>query len=188
MPMAWFSHKISGGHLNPLVSLSALIAGKAKVSTALFNMLGQMVGGFSGFFTLRLIEPPAASSFYDNSGTVELMIMEAMTVFCICLVFLVTANNRKISRAIYGFVVPGVYCAGALSFGVLFSGRFNPAWYCPVYLIEGGFMSTLFIQICAGSVASVLAGLMYRFMLDNTKAKNMERHRGENEDTSTINF
>ena len=79
MPMAWFSHKISGGHLNPLVSLSALIAGKSTVSTALFNMLGQMVGGFSGFFTLRLMEPPAASSFYDNSGTIDLMLMEAIT-------------------------------------------------------------------------------------------------------------
>ena len=188
MPMAWFSFKISGGHLNPFVSLAALIAGKAKLSTAMFNILGQFVGGFSGFFVLRLIEPPAANSFYDNSNTIDLILMEAITVFCICIVFLTTANNRKISRAIYGFVVPGVYCAGALSFGVLFSGRFNPAWYCPVYLIEGGFMSTLLIQMCAGAVASLLGGLVYRFVLDNTKVKGVERHLIENQDTNTINF
>ena len=188
MPMAWFSYKISGGHLNPLVSLAALIAGKSKLSVSLINMLGQISGGFLGFIILRLVEPPAATSFYDKSGLFDLICMESAIVFCICIVYLVTANNRKISRAVYGFVVPGIYCAGALAFGLLFSARFNPAWYLPVYLIEGGFVSTLFIQVSSGAVTSVVAALFYRFVLDNTKVKGMERHLLENQDTNTINF
>ena len=188
MPMAWFSHKLSGGHLNPFVSLASIISGKSRVVVALINVLGQVSGGFLGFIILRLIEPPATKSFYDYSEVLDLVCYESITVFCVCLVFLITANNRKISRAIYGFVVPGMYCAGALTFGAVFSGRFNPAWYLPVYLIEGGFMSTLVIQLCSGAAASVVAALLYRFLLDNTKAKGADRHLLENQDTNSINF
>ena len=188
MPMTWFTFKISGGHLNPLISLAALVGGKSNVSTALVNIVGQFSGGFSGFLVLKLIEPTAASIFYGNFGNLEIICIEAITVFCISMVFLVTANNRKIARAIYGFVVPGTYCVGALCFGSLYSAKFNPAWYGPSYLIDGGFIVRFFLQIGAGAVSAVLAALIYRFVLDNTKIKGIERHLLENQSTNTINF
>ena len=188
MPMSWFTHKISGGHLNPLISLAALIAGKSNISTALINIIGQFSGGFSGFFVLKLIEPTTASIFYSNFGNLEIICIESITIFCLTLVFLITAHNRKISRAIYGFVVPGVYCTGALCFGALYSARFNPAWYGPSYLVDGGFVGKFFLQLCAGVVTAVVSALIYRFVLDNTKQKGVERHLLENQDTNTINF
>ena len=188
LPMMWFSHKISGGHLNPWISIAAIIAGKAPIITCIINILGQIVGAFSGYFTLRMIEPLASQSFIVRANVSEIIIIEGFMVFFICVCFLITSFNRKISRAVYGFVVASLYCAGCLTSGNLFSARFNPAWYLPVYLVEGGFFSVLITQLCTGAVVSVIAGIVYKFMLDNNRSQKEDRTLLDNDETKNLKF
>ena len=190
MPMAWFTHNTSGGHLNPWVSLAAFVSGKSRFIYSLINILGQVVGSFTGALTLKLIKTDAANSFRieDGISKMEIGIIEGMIVFFLCLCFLITSYNRKISRAVYGFVVPSLYCVGSLLCGGKISARFNPAWYTPIYFIEDRYWNFWIVQVPVGAVMAVLAALIYKFVFDNNKTKGLERQLIDNDETKDLKF
>lgn len=182
MPMTWVSNRISGGHLNPFITVSAHLSNvirKSPYKTLVVNILGQFTGGFSGFVVLKLVEPEASQSFYNNSTVTLTIVFESIIVFFLVLTYLITTHNNSRARAIYGLTVPCVYAAGAILVGSLYPGRFNPAWYTPVYLIEAEFLWDLLLQIGSGLVSTVLASLIYRFFLSDKIPKDSENKKKE---------
>ena len=178
MPMTWVSNRISGGHLNPFLTLAAKFSGvirKSPYTTVVVNILGQFTGGFTGFAVLKLVEPEATQSFYNNSTITETILFESIVVFFLTLTYLICTHNANRARAIYGFVVPSVYAAGAILVGSLYPGRFNPAWYVPVYLIEAEYLVNLAVQAASGLVMCVLASVVYVCFLSDKKGKGQNK-------------
>ena len=181
MPMTWVSNRVSGGHLNPFLTLAAKFSGvirKSPYTTVAVNILGQFTGGFTGFTVLKLVEPEATQSFYNNSTVTETILFESLVVFFLTLTYLICTHNANRARAIYGFVVPSVYAAGAILVGSLYPGRFNPAWYMPVYLIEAEYLVNLAIQAASGFVMCVLASVVYVCFLSDKDGKGNKKKGG----------
>ena len=169
MPMIWISQRISGGHLNPFLSVASLILGKCSFGVALTNSLGQFSGGFVGIIFLRILQPQQNHSMYINTTLVDIVVFETLVVFFLTLVFLITNFNSKITRAIHGFAVPAVYAAGNIAAASLYGGRFNPAWYVPIYLFAGTDLLPVLVMAGVGSGVSVVTALLFKFVYFNKK-------------------
>lgn len=123
---------VSGGHLNPAVSLAIFLSKKMPLHTMLGYWVAQLFGGLVGgnaaaitFNTARHIGPPLQPFSYYDAGIVEAL-YTAMIAFVV-LSCAVTGRpsiekNQFFALAIGFVVVAGGYAAGPVS-----GAMFNPA-------------------------------------------------------------
>lgn len=136
-----FAH-ISGAHLNPAVSLSALILGLIDLQTFAHYGLAQLIGGFMGFGLLKALTPDKIYAGSIPEGGAGLcvtavnpllsptqgLLIEFFATAALILVFcsVVDPRNAKNSDGVslkFGFVI----FALAITTGPYTGGSFNPA-------------------------------------------------------------
>lgn len=151
---------VSGGHLNPAVSLAFLATRRMSLTLCISYIVVQVVAGILGglFFMIVFNMHPAAALPVHPFHFTQAAIMEFIFTTMLCFVFLsVTASSSKLpSFALtIGFVVIAAgYACGSVSGAVL-----NPAIVLGVDLPYGdiriGLLYTL-LEILGGMFASVL--------------------------------
>ncbi|XP_044266387.1 aquaporin AQPcic-like [Tribolium madens] len=141
-----FGH-ISGGHVNPLLTLAGIIVGYVPIVDSLFFFLGQFLGALGGFGLLKLLIPvkyvhvlalstseKAASDsagvcsgvmhIRDENGLVMELLMSFILVMIICAVWDAKNKTKTDSTALrVGLAVTGI----AIAAGPYTGGHINPA-------------------------------------------------------------
>jgi len=161
---------ISGGHLNPAVSLGLFVARKCSLVRAVIYIIAQFVGGFLGALVLWLLceNTPGATSLATDVSTAQGFFFEFIGTLFLVLTVLATTNSKR------GFA--GSYLQ-PLSIGLaIFVAHLvlikptqcgiNPVRGIVMNIVTSTVKGYHWIYIVAPLLASVIGGGVYEFLFD----------------------
>lgn len=179
---------ISGGHFNPAVSIGLWLGGKFEKKEVLPYIIAQVLGGTLGACILYLIVSSAsgftgisdapgafATNFYDanvygvNFGLVGALLTEVVMTFMF-LIIILGAIHKNASKGFGGLAIGlGLTLVHLISIPVT-NTSVNPARSTAVAFFAGEHaLSQLWLFWVAPIVGAVLAGLVYKFVLDKNE-------------------
>lgn len=171
---------ISGAHVNPAISIAMAIDGRMSVVECVEYIVVQILGGIVGAEIIGLIFGSYAnlgangyatlSSLPDLTTAGIAFVIETILTFAFTLVVLTASkdNNKNAGLAI------GLSLVLVHLFGIPFTGTsVNPARSIGPALLttgdDGLVLSQLWVFIIAPILGAVLAALLFRFVLTQTK-------------------
>ncbi len=159
---------ISGGHINPAVTIGVLLGGKIKTGTALGYIIAQLLGAALAALLLRSFFPADAWQSAHLGATevaagitpgVAAAIEMVLTFFLVFTVFGTAVDERgrgQIAGLGIGFVVAFDILAG----GPLTGASMNPArTFGPA--LAGGYWSNHWVYWLGPLLGGAIAGLVY---------------------------
>jgi MIP family channel proteins len=163
--------RISGGHLNPAVTVGLWVARKTDGRTAGAYILAQLTGAVLGAFLVKSLFAAGAVNV-TNAGAPELansvtftqgIWLEALGAFFLVSAVFGTAVSSE-APAVGGFGVGLAVFVGALVLGPLTGAAFNPARALGPALVAGELhgQAVYWIGPLLGAAA---AGLLWKFVL-----------------------
>jgi glycerol uptake facilitator-like aquaporin len=124
---------ISGGHVNPAVTLGVFLVNEIKFENAIGYVIAQCTGGFAGaFFGVFLTgKHPSQAAPQVAIGGAEVilrsMLSEGIYTFALVTVVLHVACSMQKNNHYYGFAIGSSVMCAAYSVGGFTGGAFNPA-------------------------------------------------------------
>ncbi|HEY8169424.1 MAG: aquaporin [Candidatus Limnocylindrales bacterium] len=162
---------ISGGHLNPAVTLGVLTAGKIKAAPAAMYIVVQLVAAVLAGFFLRFVYPeaiwqpshlgvPALGA--DITPMLGIAIEFVLTTVLVVVVFLTAVDGR--APKLGGLAIGLAIGADILFAGPLTGAAMNVArWFGPA--VASGDFSNWYVWIVGPVLAGVAIGALWRWVL-----------------------
>ncbi|KDP46476.1 hypothetical protein JCGZ_08448 [Jatropha curcas] len=167
------SINISGGHVNPAVTLGALVGGRISVVRAFYYWIAQLLGSIVASLLLRLVtNGMRPEGFHVTAGVGEVhgLIMEIVMTFGLVYTVYATAIDPK--RGSLGIIAPlaiGLIVGANILVGGPFDGAaMNPARAFGPALV-GWRWSNHWIYWVGPFIGGALAGLIYEYMVIPTE-------------------
>jgi aquaporin Z len=183
--MAYAIGDISGCHINPAVSLGALIAGKMSFMDFIGYVIAQFIGGIAGAAVLKFIVMSStldiaksglgANGFGEKSfiglDMTGALIVEIILTFVFVLTILGVTSNEKTSHL--GGLVIGLTLAFVHILGIALTGTsVNPARSIgPALMLGGTELSQVWVFIVAPLVGAALAACAWRLFYSKKAVK-----------------
>lgn len=154
---------ISGGHLNPAVSVGVFLRGGLSAADLVAYIIAQFVGGALAALVSFALWPAAESPQKIDLGPAFLV--EAIFTLVLVWVVLNTATSKDTEgNSFYGLAIGGSVFVGALTVGSISGGGFNPAVALGLS-ISGQFDWTyLWLYIVAPVVGAAVAAVLFRVL------------------------
>lgn len=120
---------ISGGHVNPAVTLSLAVAKKISWSEATKYWIWQLIGALVGALIFRALRDTTMTVMpADGVATRQILLGEFIFAFLLCMVVYLTAVSKKAQGNSYrGLAIGLVIYLGIICVGNTTGGVFNPA-------------------------------------------------------------
>jgi aquaporin Z len=180
---------ISGGHINPAVTIGLLALGKIKPSAAIAYIVAQCVGGLlAGLAIMALIKANGAAIVANGTPVIALntareplitipgaVVAEAITTFFLMMAVLGTAVDPRAPK-IGGFGIGLTVTADILAIGPLTGAAMNPARaFGPALAASMGHAdipwSQHWIYWVAPIAGALAASLLYRLFFEPRSAR-----------------
>ena len=173
--MAYAIGPISGCHVNPAVSLGALVAGRMSAGDFITYVIAQVLGAIAGALILFLIMKGKASGWDGGMGTngwgagymgeyniASAFIFEVVATF-IFLVVILGVTHKLVTHAFAGLAI-GLTLTMIHIVGINITGSsVNPARSLgPALFVGGAALSQLWLFIVAPFIGAAVAGLVYK--------------------------
>lgn len=131
MALIYIGGHISGGHYNPAVSLSMVVAGKMKLKDSLSYCLAQTVGAFSAITLIKMVDAnnPFRLALPEGVDALTDMLPEVLFAFVFCAVILSVVYVGKAKLAELSGLIIGLTLA-AVALGLTMEG--DVAWFSVV--------------------------------------------------------
>ncbi|MCR5292452.1 MAG: MIP family channel protein [Eubacterium sp.] len=183
--MAYGVGNISGGHVNPAVSLGVLLSGGMTVVDFCGYVIAQIIGAFvgsfalSGIFSMGNVEDKTGGlgtnglAGVNSSIGAGLIIEIILTFLFVILILGVTSKNQ--SHGSFGGLIIGLTLVGIHIIGIGLTGTsvnparsLGPAIVCA---IKGNTdpISVVWVFIVAPMIGAALAAFCYKFLEDSKK-------------------
>lgn len=163
---------VSGGHLNPAVTLGAWIGKKIQTVPAILYIVAQCLGAIAATWAFSQFVPPEAHQAFrlgtpmigPNTTPLTGMFMEAiLTFFLVFVVFgtVFDARAPKLGGLFAGLaVVIGIMVAGPLT-----GAAMNPARHLGPALLSGTF-ENMWVYWAGPLLGGLAAGLVYHYVFE----------------------
>jgi aquaporin Z len=154
---------VSGGHLNPAVSLGALIRGAMTPGEFAVYVIGQAIGAILGaLLASTVVALPAEAVQLD---TLPAFIAELVFTFILVFVVLNVATSKDHpNNSFYGLAIGGTVIVGAFAVGSISGGGFNPAVALGLSVAGVFAWSNFWLYLLAPLVGGALAALVFRLL------------------------
>ncbi len=168
--MASATAAVSGGHLNPAVTIGLLVGGKIDAGNAVGYVIAQCLGGIAAAGTLMICLPDASAAIAggtpalaDGVSIAQGLVMEIVLTFFLVFVVWGTAVDSRAPK------VGGLFIGLAVTLGILIGGpvtgaAMNPARHLGPALLGGG-MQHVWLYWVGPLIGGVLASLVYKNVL-----------------------
>ncbi|OXA61533.1 aquaporin AQPAn.G [Folsomia candida] len=169
---------ISGGHINPAVTLGILVSGKLSLLRGVLYMIAQFLGGIVGAALLKAVVPDAADWPQNHLGANGLqtgvqayqgMIVEAMVTFILVLVVYGCCDSRRddVKGSIPLAIGLTVTLSHLLSIGFTGAGL-NPARTLGPAILTGKF-DDLWVYFVGPFLGAAIAGILYTVLFKHVR-------------------
>lgn len=161
---------LSGAHLNPAVSIGALVRGALSVGDFIAYVVAQLVGAALGALLSLALWPAAAKATEINVG--QSFLVEALFTFILVFVVLNVATSKDTEgNSFYGFAIGMTVFVGATVVGPISGGAFNPAVALGLSISGQFAWSSLWLYFVAALLGGVVAALAFRVLNSHDLAK-----------------
>ena len=160
---------VSGGHLNPAVTIGLLVARRITPVNAGVHIVAQLLGALVAAAALKFAMPSAA--FAATQGGIpgisfdvtqaQAMVLEAIATFFLMFVIYGTAVNAE-SPKIGGLAIGLTIAADILAIGPLTGAAMNPARYFGSAIVAGTYAGQLVYWV-GPIVGAIVAAVLWEF-------------------------
>ena len=165
MVMVYTTGSVSGGMLNPAVSLGVFLRGKLPGKELLPYMISQVAaslaaGGVYVLYHNGVAAPQPTPELLPTMG-VEFLFAFAL----VFMVLMVATSSRTEGNSYFGFAIGGTVLAGALAVGDISGGAFNPAVAMSLPLLGVCPWSFLWVYMVSIFAGGFVAAHAFKFLL-----------------------
>lgn len=159
---------ISGGHINPAVSIACAVTGRLPLSTAVVYVLAQLLGAVGAGLLLTNMFPAdvwqaarlGAPLIHSDFTVGQAVLLEAVLTFALVLAFFGTAVDERGPKHTAGFAVGAVFTVGMLLGGPLTGAAMNPARVFASAVV-GGVWDNHYVYWVGPVIGAVIAAMVY---------------------------
>ena len=164
MVMIFATGHISGGHLNPAVTLAVWMRGKLPTSEVIGYWAAQVLGGVAAAFTVLFLKGhPAVTPIAFPNGPIIPLLAEFLGTFALAFTVLNVATAKANSNnSFYGLAIGFAVVTGAYSLGSYSGGAFNPAVAVGITTMGLNAVSNIWIHLVADLAGGAVAALVFR--------------------------
>ena len=162
--MAYGIGPVSGAHLNPAVSLGAMLAGRMPAGEMIGYWIAQVIGGLVAAVVLMAMgaDPGKASTTIGSMGTNGALIFEFVATFLFVTVILGATQAYGGAGNVAGLVI-GLTLVLIHLAGIQVSGAsVNPARSIATNVFDATAMAQLWLYIVAPLAGGALAGVLHK--------------------------
>jgi aquaporin Z len=164
MVMIFATGHISGGHLNPAVTLAVWMRGKLPTSDLPGYWIGQILGAVAAAFTVLFLKGhPTVTPIEFPNGPVVPLVAEFLGTFALAFTVLNVATAKANSNnSFYGLAIGFAVVTGAYSLGSYSGGAFNPAIATGITVMGINAWSNIWIHLLADFAGGAVAAVVFR--------------------------
>lgn len=167
--MASATMSISGGQLNPAVTIALLAIRKVSPAQAAVNVVAQLAGGLlGGYLAMASLGgadvTPGVPALGAGVGVLQAILVEAVLTFLLMFVIMGTAVDPRFGARIGGLAIGLTVALDIMAGGPLTGAAMNPARFVGAAVPAGSFADAIvyFVGPLAGALA---AALLYQHVL-----------------------
>ncbi len=166
MVMIFATGHISGGHLNPAVTLAVWMRGKCATADVPGYLISQIAGGLVAAFTVLFMKGnPTVTPLEFPAGPAVPLLAEFLGTFALAFVVLNAATAKANSNnSFYGLAIGFTVLASAFSLGGYSGGAFNPAVAIGITKMGILHIGNLWIHLVADLAGGAAAAVVFRFV------------------------
>jgi MIP family channel proteins len=162
---------VSGGHLNPAVTVGVLIARRITPPLAAVNIVAQLAGAVAAAYALRELMPAdvfaaargGGQSVASDVTTLQAISLEAIATFFLVFVVFGTAVNPEAPR-LGGMAIGLTIAADIMAIGPLTGASMNPARsFGPA--VATGVLEGQIVFWIGPLIGGIVAALIWQFVL-----------------------
>jgi len=179
MVMVYATGYISGGHLNPAVTLAVWIRGKLPTREVLPYIIAQILAGILAALVAKVFAKvgnpitPAEFPFYPAA------LAEFLYTFALCYVILnVATAEANAGNSFYGLAIGFTVTVGAFTVGRISGGVFNPAVAAGLVTTGGLPPLSSWTYYTSELGGGVIAGLVFQALNVNPERKELSKSSG----------
>ena len=169
MVMVYAAGHVSGGHLNPAVTLAVWIRGRCDTKDVLpywgAQVLAALVAALVAIFLAGKSGTPM-----EIKSLPPVFVAEFLFTFALAYVVLNTATSKGTAgNSFYGLAIGMTVMAGAFAVGSIGGGAFNPAVAVGAAVMKLVNFSQIWVHLVAELAGGLVAGLVFRFLNPDDK-------------------
>lgn len=163
MVMVFATGHISGAHLNPAVSVGVWLRGAIDLTGLLTYIVAQLVGASLAALVSFALFPAATDAMQIDIGPAFLV--EALWTFVLVYVVLNVATSKDHpNNSFYGLAIGSTVFVGAVGFGSVSGGGFNPAVALGLAITGQFAWGSYWLYFLAPIVGGAVAALVFRVL------------------------
>jgi aquaporin Z len=167
MVMVFATGHISGGHLNPAVTLAVFLRGKCPAGDVVPYWISQVLAAIAAAFVAMYLTGKSGTPMEIKSVPVA-FVAEFLFTFALAFVVLNVATAKGTSNnSFYGLAIGLTVMTGAFAVGAISGGAFNPAVAVGIGVMKLVNISQIWIHIVADLLGAAVAALMFRIVCPN---------------------
>ncbi|MEX0833932.1 MAG: MIP family channel protein [Actinomycetota bacterium] len=162
---------LSGGHVNPAVTIGLWVTGRVESARAVCYILAQLAGGAAGALALKLLLPeklteagglgtPVVNHSLGMSDGAAVGLEAVLTFFLVFTVYATAADERGPAGRLGGFAIGLVLTIDILVGGPLTGAAMNPARAFGPELVSGTWTGW-WVYWVGPIIGGLVAGLVY---------------------------
>jgi MIP family channel proteins len=166
---------VSGAHVNPAVTLGALVGGKIGFGKSIVYWIAQFAGATAAaylllyFFDKEGVMRGATIGSFTEKDALKVVLLEAvLTFFLVCSVYSAAIFNRfgnAVGLAIGFVLVADILCGGAYT-----GASMNPARSFGPFLALGE-MKYFWMYLVGPAIGGIVAGVLQAYVIGNDTSK-----------------
>ena len=169
MVMVYAAGHVSGGHLNPAVTLAVWIRGRCDTKDVLpywgAQVLAALVAALVAIFLAGKSGTPM-----EIKSLPPVFVAEFLFTFALAYVVLNTATSKGTAgNSFYGLAIGMTVMAGAFAVGSIGGGAFNPAVAVGAAVMKLVNFSQIWVHLVAELAGGLVAGLVFKFLNPDDK-------------------
>ena len=164
MVMVYAAGHVSGGHLNPAVTLAVFVRGRCEAKDVIPYWIAQVLAGVAAALVAVFLVAKSGTPM-EIKNVPAAFAAEFLFTFALAYVVLNSATAKgNAGNSFYGLAIGMTVMVGAFAVGSISGGAFNPAVAVGLAVMKLVRFSDIWIHLVADLAGGLIAALTFRFL------------------------